>query len=101
MSLKLDSVFVGVVVVRHPVILALGSRAITADLHPRRFKSAKLYVMADASSLEAQCNAMVRDEVRAKWEQSGRDFGRSAPPPPTLRVDGGSDGELRVSVDQF
>jgi hypothetical protein len=57
--------------------------------------------MLDRSSLEARCNAMLRDGVHAWWEQSGRDFGRAEPPPPTLRVDAVNDGELRVSVDEF
>lgn len=44
--------------------------------------------------------AMLRDEVHAKWEQSGRDLGRPEPPPPTLRIDRVGEGELHVRVEE-
>ncbi len=50
------------------------------------------------SDLQARCTAIVRDEVRSRWRQSG--FGRSEPPPPVLRVEHcGDDGTLRISTE--
>ena len=55
----------------------------------------------DRAEFEARFTAMLRDEVRAKWEQSGRDFGRAEPPPPTLRIDRFGRGEIQVRLEQI
>jgi hypothetical protein len=54
----------------------------------------------DRSDFEAHCESLLRDEVHAKWEQSGRDFGRAEPPPPTLRIERVGNGVFHVNLDE-
>jgi len=55
----------------------------------------------DRTEFEEQCEALLRDVVHAKWEQSGRDFGRAEPPPPTLRIDRVGDGVFHVRLEEI
>jgi hypothetical protein len=41
----------------------------------------------DSLDLCSRCTSILRVEVRANWEQSGRNFGRAEPPEPTVQAE--------------
>jgi hypothetical protein len=58
--------------------------------------------VSESEPLEAHCTAIVQALVRERWEASGRDLGRSEPPPPTLLVTFDADeGRLEVVYPTF